>query len=138
MEKGGSVVVLDSEDYNREALRQISTTTTYCTVHTNPDIIFKAQLLSLLDSGVEMGVLTLKTAQFLCVDNPLVPVCCHLPKLHKNTVPVQGRPIVAGIGSLFERLGQCIDQYLQPLVTRLPGYIKYTSTVLFHIENILW
>lgn len=50
---------------------------------------------------METGVLTLKTAQFLSVDNSLVPVFHHLPKLHKTTIPVEGRPIVAGIGTLF-------------------------------------
>lgn len=64
-DKGGSVVVLDSEEYNREALRQLEDTTTYCTLHTNPTNLFKTQLSSYLDSGVEMGVLTLKLNLFL-------------------------------------------------------------------------
>lgn len=40
-DKGGSVVVLDSEDYNREALRQLNDTTTYHILHVNPTNIFK-------------------------------------------------------------------------------------------------
>lgn len=58
-----------------------------------------------------MEALTLITPQFIFVDNPLVPVFHHLQKLHKNTVPVQVQPIVAGIGSLFERLGEWIESH---------------------------
>lgn len=66
----------------------------------------------------------------------IIPVFHHLPKLHKT--PVQGRPIVAGIGSRFERLGHWVDQFLQPLVERLPGYIKDIAAVLNNLQNIQW
>lgn len=96
------------------------------------------QLSDLLDTGVEKGVLNTKVAEYLMVNSPIVPIFRHIPKLHKNMTPGQGRPIVAGIGSLFEKLGHWIDQYLQPLVTRLPGYIKDTKSVLTHIQEVEW
>lgn len=62
----------------------------------------------------------------------------HLPKVQKNHIPVQGRPIVAGIGSLLERLGEWVDEHLQPLVTRLPGYLRDTGHLLAHIHEMKW
>lgn len=84
-----------------------------------------------------MGVMSLKTAEYLLVHDPVVPI---FPILHKklNTPTIQGCPIVAGIGLLFERLGHWIDQYLQPLLLRLPGHIKDTTAVLASIKNMTW
>lgn len=73
----------------------------------------------------------------LMIDCPEVPIFHHMPKLHKNITPIQGRPI-ASIGSLFEKLGHWIDQYLQPLVARLLGYSKDTMSILTHIQQVEW
>lgn len=134
-DKGGSVVVMNAEDYKLESLGQLNNATTYRTLKTNPTKAFRQQLSHLLDTGVETWVLT---AEFLLVDNPMVTGFLHLPKLYKNIVPVQGHPIVAGIGSLFENLGHWIGQYLQPLVLRLPGYFRDTSVVLANTMDIQW
>ncbi|XP_073522074.1 uncharacterized protein [Phyllobates terribilis] len=51
---------------------------------------------------------------------------------HKNIFPPPLRPIVAGLGSMGERLGVWIDFYLQPLVQEIPSYIrdsKFVATV---------
>lgn len=65
-----------------------------------------------------------------------------MPKLRKNTDPVQGRPIAVSVGSLFEALGQWIDQCLQPLIARLPGYIRHhhstSSYKLYWQESFCW
>lgn len=85
-----------------------------------------------------MGVLTKKFVEHLLVEHPVVPVFHHHLKIHKPERLVKGRPIVAGIGSLLERLGEWVDQYLQHLVTRLPGYIKDTASILKHINEVQW
>lgn len=54
---------------------------------------------------LEMGVLNNKLVDFMFVEYPVVPLFHHLPKVHKADIPVKGHPIVAGIGSLLERLG---------------------------------
>lgn len=72
------------------------------------------------------------------VHNPVFSVFYQLPKLCKNCTPIQGRPLVADIGSLFEKLGHWVYGYLQLLVLRLPGYIKDTTALLTNIEQNNW
>lgn len=129
---------MNAVDYGTEALRQLGDASAYHVLPNNPTFIFRQQLSHLLDTGCNMGILSSRMVENLSVNSPVVPVFHHLPKLHKHTVPIQGRPIVAGIGSLFERLGHWVDQYIQPLVTRLPGYIKDSLVVLASIQDIIW
>lgn len=109
-DKGGLVVILDGSDYREEVLCQLQDNSRYQVLDTEPTSVFKQQLIDLLDTDVEIGVLNTKVAEYLMVDSPIVLIFHHMPKLHKNTIPVQGRPIVAGISSLFEKLGHWIDQ----------------------------
>lgn len=89
-DKGGAVVVLNSEAYKIEALRQLNDMSKYRILKNNPTSDFKSQLSHLLDTGQDMGVLTSIMLEYLFVDKPVVPVFHHLPKLHKNTAPIQG------------------------------------------------
>lgn len=134
----GRSVVFNKEDYKVEALRQLSDTSTYRTLSSDPTQVFKHKLIHLLDRRQEMGVLTKKVAEYLLVDYPIIRFFHHLPKIHKDDIPTKGRLIVASIGFLLEKLREWVDQYLQPLVTRLPGYVKDTASILRHSCNIHW
>ena len=60
-----------------------------------------------------------------------------LPKIHKPGNP--GRPIVSSNSHPTERISQFVDHYLQPLVHKLPSYIKDTNDFLnklFYIGNL--
>lgn len=85
-----------------------------------------------------MGVLDLKCMEYLFVANLITPIFHHLPKVHKQDIPVQECPIAVGIGSLLERLSEWVDSFLQPLVIHLPGYIEDTGHVLAHVKKIRW
>lgn len=45
---------------------------------------------------------------------------------------------MAGIGSLLERLSEWDDEQLQPLVKRLPGYLRDTGHLLAHTQEKHW
>ena len=51
-----------------------------------------------------------------------------IPKIHKQGYP--GRPIVSSNGHPTKRISQFVDHHLQPLVTKLPSYLKYTTHFL--------
>lgn len=67
-----------------------------------------------------------------------MPIFHHLPKIHKGLHPLTGRPIVAGIGSLNERLGEWVDRQLQPLVTALPVFLRDTKQLLLKLDGFAW
>ena len=58
-------------------------------------------------------------------DQPIIPVIYTLPKIHKSqTVPLVGRPIVSGIGSLTNNVSTYVDHLLKPWVTSLSSYTR--------------
>lgn len=73
----------------------------------------------------------------MCVEHPITPVLYTLPKIHKpyRDIP-SGRPIVAAIGSLTEKISAFVNFHLQPLVTSLPSYIRDTMDFIEVINNV--
>lgn len=47
-------------------------------------------------------------------------------------------PIIAGVGSLVERVCIWLDNLLQPLVQRVPGHIKDTKELLKTLYDFEW
>lgn len=93
-------MVLDADICKNEALRK--------------------ELSTLLDRAVSSGIFTQKERDMFIPDCLIMPVFHHFPKIHKGLDPLFGRPIIAGIGTLSERLGQWVDDQLQPLGSDLP------------------
>lgn len=60
------------------------------------------------------------------------------PKTHKQVFPPPFHPIIADIGSLFEKISLWLDSLLQPLVRRLPGYIQDTKELLKAMDDMEW
>lgn len=80
-DKGGSVVVMNAATYRDEAMRQLSGTTTYCKLRGDPTDSFTAELSSLLDRAVLMGLFTQKEKEMFIPMFPVMPIFHHLPKL---------------------------------------------------------
>ncbi|KAM4705146.1 integrin beta-8 [Rhinophrynus dorsalis] len=136
--KGGAVVVLNSVDYQNEALRQLSEESTYEVLRCNPTSLFRPKLLKLVHRGVSLGIVSSEEATFLLPEHIIIPVFHYLPKVHMSLDHPPGRPIVLGIGSLNEPLSVWVDQYLKPLVGKLPGFLRYTKQVLRQLSELQW
>lgn len=85
---------------------------------------------ALLDRAIQVGLFSPKDKESFIPEHPITPIFHHLPKVHKGLNPLTGRPIVAGIGSLNEKLGEWVDSQLQPLTVELPGYLRDTKHLL--------
>lgn len=129
---------MDTDMYIQEALRQLSDTQTYQLLSSNPTLPFKHKLSALLDRAVSMGIFSHSDKEKLIPGHSIMPIFHHLPKVHKGLQPLTGRPIVAGIGSLNERLGEWVDSQLQPLATSLPGYLRDTKQLLSKLHHLRW
>ena len=57
-----------------------------------------------------------------------------IPKIYKQGHP--GRPMVSNNSHPIERISQFFDHHLQPLVTKLPSYIKDTTHFLNKLNSI--
>lgn len=55
---------------------------------------------------------------------------------HKCLSQPPGRPIVSGIGSIFEPLAVYVDSFLQDIVKKLPYCLKDTNDFLDRVEEV--
>ncbi|XP_053568384.1 uncharacterized protein LOC128657969 [Bombina bombina] len=137
-DKGGSIVIQDKQDYYAEAIKQLNDTNTYTLLTSDPSTKYLEQLGKLLDWGKHLGILDQKLCDYLYNPTPTIANFRIVPKIHKHPSSPPGRPIVSGVGSLGEKLGEWIDNILQPFVHTLPGYIKDTTHVLQKLEDRTW
>ena len=127
-DKGGATVILDIEDYIKEAERQLHDTDTYETLEGDPTLMYNDIINNAIDKLKNENELTSKLALSLKTNKPKTPKFYTLPKIHKENNP--GRPVVNSIESHTSKISKYVDFYLQPIAQHLPSYIKDTSHFL--------
>jgi len=142
-DKGSSVVVMRTEAYRQEALRQLSNNQYYRPLANAlyPDTA-KA-IFHTLEALCRAGAITAKQLAYLKPKpNELSSRYFYLlPKIHKPRpswpqpdMP-PGRPIVADVETESSRVCSLIDHFLQPLSIRHPSYLKDTYDFINKIRN---
>lgn len=117
-DKDGSIVILDSGLYYHLNLCMLSDTNTYQKQDNDPTVCFQTELQKLLSEGISLCVIS------------HIAIFHSTPKVHKNIFPPPMRPIITGVGLMNELLGAWVDNYLQPLIQKIPGYLQDTRQVL--------
>lgn len=128
-DKGGAIVLLDSQYYNNKMLQHLSTPS-YRELPSNPVNEYKNEIDNLLKCALESDWITRKEHEFLSTQFPITAVMYSLPKIHKHPTEPPIRPIISGIGSITEPLSQFVDFFLKDLVASLPSYLRDTKDVL--------
>lgn len=126
-DKGGALIIMNTEHYNKKVMEHLADETTYLRLEIDPTQEIMLTLGKILTHAKEMDWITTKTEQFLTKQNPKRPHLYMLPKVHKNLYDPPLRPIVSGVGSLFEPLGTYIDFFLQKFVSNWKTTIKDTT-----------
>lgn len=70
-----------------------------------------------------------KKAKYLIPETFWIPIIYSVPKIHKDKDDPPPRPIVNGIESIATRMGQYIDNFLQPVVQNTKAYLKDTKHI---------
>ncbi|KAJ1216093.1 hypothetical protein NDU88_003699 [Pleurodeles waltl] len=122
--------------YRDECNRLLGNTRHYKRLSRDPTIDVQEEITFLVSKGKENNWITDHEASYLIQTNPKIPYFYILPKVHKGKIPPPGRPIVSGIGSALEPLSKFVDFFLQPIVKRIPTYLKDTTHVLLLLESI--
>ena len=135
-DKGSTTVILNKSDYIHEGEEQLKDTKTYRHLKSDPTNTFCQQIDQFLTAQGPLQGLSQKSIKLLTPEHPTTPVLYLLPKIHKEQRPPPGRPIVAGCGSPTERISALVDTHLQPLVQKLPSYIKDTGHFLQCLHEI--
>ena len=141
-DKGSSLLILNTEDYSREAHRQLSNQLHYRPLqgpisHKDHEVIN-----TILTSLHHSKYLTKKELDFIKPDEDARPRLIYfLPKIHKDpsSWPLHhippGRPIVSDVGSNNYNLSKIIDHYLEPFSKIHPSFIKDTPDFLTKITR---
>ena len=136
-DKGGAVVIQNTSDYNSEIQRQLSDIIFYRKLDCDPTNQFRAIVHKKLDFWLDNKELNKNEYNFMKIEYPPVAVIYTLPKVHKSQeVPLVGRPIVSGIGSLTSNISTFIDHLLKPFVFSLPSYTRDSIDFINKLKSI--
>ena len=127
-DKGGACVILDVNDYIKEAERQLTDESFYKELPSDPTKLHNELINNVIEKFKREQLLDQKTANGLKVHDPRTPLFYLLPKIHKAGNP--GRPVVSSVNCHTSKISEFIDYYLQPLVKSLPSYIQDTTDFL--------
>ncbi|KAM8977149.1 LOW QUALITY PROTEIN: uncharacterized protein RCH25_039876 [Pelodytes ibericus] len=131
---GGAIVVMDMEQYTREAHLQLNDSQHYTKLCGDPLNVIQQHIEALLHGAQLAQIINVKEAAYLTKTNPKTPFLYLLPKIHKNLMNPPGRPIVSGCDSVLQPLSVFVDLHLQPLVLKM-RYIKDTTAFLTRIAD---
>nr|XP_033798820.1 DNA (cytosine-5)-methyltransferase 3-like [Geotrypetes seraphini] len=134
-DKGGGIVVQDTDAYVIEARRQLSDRQYYTELPSDPTVTISDLIHHILLQALEQGIITDREYRFLHQNYPTIPVIYFVPKIHKHLSKPPGRPIVSGIGSVLEPLSDFVDFYLKPLVSGAKSYVKDTTSMLIWLQE---
>lgn len=123
-------MVWDREAYITEGQRQLSDTNFYQKLDHDPTEDFNSLINSFLGAIHREGLITEAMLTALTTPKARTPEFYLLPKIHKNTTPTPGRPIVSGNGSPTEKISAFADFLLKPYVPKIKSYIRDTNHVL--------
>lgn len=142
-DKGGAVVVMDSELYKAEALRQLTNTKYYQALDAPIYTDTAEKITIILRRMRDQGYITDKQLSYLKPDltNMQIRYFYLLPKIHKarhswpHTNMPAGRPIVSDCDSESSRVCAFIDHFLQPLANKHPSYLQDTYDFISKIRD---
>ena len=133
-DKGSTIVVQDRDSYINDGLSHLANDKVYkpLTRDITPDI--KANISDKIETLYRTGMLDKEMRDF-CMPpkNHRTSQLYFLKKIHKN--PMGIRPIVSSVNSITENISQYVDIWLQPIMKKLPSYIKDTTEFINLVEK---
>ena len=134
-DKGSAVVVWDSEDYIKEAEKQLGDKDVYEEVCNDAE-----PLINTIHKAIEKirkrGDLDVDTIKYFMVKDPKFVRLYLLPKIHKRLHDVPGRPVISNCNYHTENISSFLDFHLQPLARGVKSYIKDTNHFLKKLRSL--
>ena len=143
-DKGNAIVIMDRDDYIREAHNQIFNDKYYKPLEGPVYLNTTDEVNSILDKSLLNGWLDNTQVEYLRpADNPRPCIFYTLPKIHKpmdkwlvpDKIP-PGRPIVSDCSSDSYHISELIDHFIKPRSNRHPSYVKDTWDLLDKLRDI--
>ena len=87
VDKGGSIVIMNTTDYIQEAQRQLLNPEHYRTLTTDPTVTYNKYIHHIIDQAWRLGIINDTTKENLQTKNPRISTFYILPKIHKPGNP---------------------------------------------------
>ena len=126
-DKGGAVVIMDTDSYAKEANRQLSDKASYKQSTQDPTLQHNRMVNQRIERFKNEKLLPQKLADGLKVTKPKTPKFYFSSKTHKPNNP--GRPVINSIEYHTSETSRFVDHHLQPVVKQIPSYIKHTNFI---------
>ncbi len=133
-DKGSATVVMDLEDYIKEAHRQLSDTNYYVKTSVNRTDFHSQKIGEILSKMLEKGEIDRDTYSGLVPGNCRTARFYFLPKIHKKLVV--GRPIISGNGCPTEQISAFVDEHIKPYVPTFPSYVRDTTDFISKLSRL--
>ena len=139
-DKCSSVVVMNKEDYIREATRQLSDTNFY--IETDNDLTKEHhnEIEQTLSEFLARELISEPIYKCISNKSPKTSSLYLLPKIHKIKQRGQfpaGRPIISANQSPTEKISAFVDENIKGSVPLIPSYIKDTTHFISLIESVI-
>ena len=125
-DKGGAIVIQDTDKYITECLRQLNNREHYRRTG-NDQTLTVAKRINDYIRAEKKGHLRPLTADNLISKDPRTAKFYTLPKIHKEGVP--GRPIISANDCPTEKIFKYEDHFLKPLAKNVDSYVKDTDHI---------
>ena len=140
-DKGAAVVVQNRKDYLHEANNQLNCEDqngdeVYHRVAGDPTSEFVGKVKQAVQHPLVTNVIDPDTANYLVVEKARPDNMYFVLKIHKPQRPPPVRPICSTINSASANISKWVDDQLQPLVRKLPSYLKDDNHFLPKITEI--
>ena len=98
-DKGSAVVIMDSDHFISEALRQLGNTSHDMVLDNDPTLDYQAKVCEIVSEMRASGLISEGNEEYLIIDNPVPGRFYLLPKIHMYKYGNPGRPIVSANGT---------------------------------------
>ena len=133
-DKGGAVVIIDVEDYVKEAEHQLSNKDGYKKLQYDPTQTHSRLVNDTIARFKNDKLITGNIAKGLQVGQPNTPKFYTRPKIHKTGNP--GRPVVSSVNCHTYTISKYVDFHLQPIVKNIPSYVRDTTDFLQKLDKV--
>ena len=109
-DKGGAVVIMDTDSYIKESNWQLSDGASYKHITQDPILQCNRMVIQSIERFKNEKLLPQKTADDLKVSNPKTPKFCISPKIHKPNNP--GRVVINSIECHTSEISRFLNHHL--------------------------
>ena len=133
-DKGSGVVVMDRDRYIAEAQRQLSDTSSYLKLPSDPSDKYARELTKLVNRVHKNGTITDEMKAHATLEENRPGRLYLLPKVHKPGTP--GRPVISCSGALTENISEIVDYLVKPLLPHVTSYLRDTKDFVHKIREL--